>query len=210
MTVNPKKLENTLFILGKTMGQREALLFLDRNFSVRVTGPQKNVDEQLPTILKAVSLDKIINLASPSENQPSTSKSKNRLETLKKLFPNNLAGMEHGRISQHPSEIVVSTTYGNDDLPYSVNIQMAKGKLAQEHNKQLQEEIEEPNTDLQQIVHKKAHLFYREEGSAISLMSFNDNRLIIIGADAPTKTSINKEKTKKHLLETFDQLTAHF
>ncbi|WP_440998783.1 hypothetical protein [Fodinibius sp. SL11] len=201
--------EHNLY-LGEIMGQREALLFLDNNFSVRITGPKEMVDKQISTILEAISTEKITKTDSPSSSQSSSAKNKSQSELLKKLLPDNLAGMQHGKISQHASEPVVSTTYGNSNLPYSVNIQLAEGKLAQEFNKQLQEELSEPNTDLQQIVHKNARLFYRKEESAISYMSFNNNRLIIVGADAPAQTSFNKEKAEKHLLKTFDELASNF
>jgi hypothetical protein len=205
-----KNIEGYPLYLGEMMGQREALLFLDNNFSVRFTGPKKIIDTQITTFLDAVSLETILKLTSKEKGKTSPSNSKTQSKLLKKLLPDNLAGMQHGKISQHASAPVVSTTYGNDELSYSVNIQMAKGELANKHKKQLQNEFNEPNTDLEQVVHQGSTLFYREEESAISYMSFYDNSLIIIGADAPVQTSFNKEKAKKHLLKTYEELASNF
>lgn len=201
-----KKVENYTLYFGKTMGQREVLLFLDNHFSIRVTGQENIVDKQISTIINAVSPDKILALASPQKSTSSSSEDDTPSESLKKLLPDHLAGMQHGRIIQQSSGSVISTTYGNDDLPYSVNIQLAKGELAQNYNKQLEDKFSEPNTDLQQIEHNSYKLFYRVEESAISYMSFYNNRLIVIGADAPAQTTFDLEEARSHLLNAYDEL----
>ena len=116
--------------------------------------------------------------------------------------------MQHGRIMQQSSGSVASTTYGNDELSYSVNIQLAKDNLARKYNKRLENKLSEQNTDLQQIEHNSSKLFYREEESSISYMSFYNDHLIIIGADAPSQASLDIKKVQSHLLNAYDELTS--
>ena len=203
-----KKVEGYTLHLGTTMGQREVLLFLDNNFSIRITGQENKVDQQLSTLINALSPNKIISLASPEKSTTSSSEDETHSRTLNYVLPDNLAGMKHGRIMKQSSGSVVSTTYGNDDLPYSVNIQLAKGELARNYIHKLEKNSSAPNTDLQQVEHNNSTLFYRVEESSVSYMSYYNDHLIVIGADAPAQTSFDLQKARSHLLNAYDELTS--
>ncbi len=197
---------NYIGYLGEIMGQEEFLVFFGNNFSIRMVGANLT-KEDLTALIEQVPLKKI-NALSDDQNKSTNKNTSNATDSksLRSIIPDTLSGMMHGRIRTVPKKPILAVTYGNDDLHYSVNIQIAAGEPMQDAKKSLKEELNETNTDLQEIDYKGQQLWFREEESAVSFTIFLNDLVLMISADAPANNSFDKKAARNHLLQAYDQL----
>lgn len=190
---------------GKIMGQPELKVFLKGNFMVRAVGPGDAAQENLVTAIRQVPLDQVGALA---ESQASGSDSVDKsakpsvAAALRTLIPDTLAGFIRGRIREASGKSMVSSVFGKEGVPYSINVYLAAGKLRNQYRANLQEELDE----IQETEYNGRTYYVRNEESAVSVIGLPGDLLVMLGADGPASEPFDLEAARKQLFRVLDAL----
>lgn len=201
----PIKVGKNTGYLDETMGQQELIVYFGHNFSARAIGADIT-KEDLVTMLKKLPYKKINALASSSNSNPKKENSEPNTESLRALLPDHLTGMSRGEIQASSNEPAIAVSYRHRRLPYFISVRLAKGNVTKKAKYYLEKELEERNTDLQEVRHNGSVLWFRKEESTISFTTFKDELYLTLIATAPANTSFNKQDARNHLLQAFAQL----